>query len=143
MEDFIYQESRGLHAALTRGDRITWPTSCRNCDFEFPENLKSEVYRSLTNEPLGDLLSIVSRAFHTCCKGKYSYCCVNNFKPTFKVSFTAPEGDVKYHICTETICIEEGLLEWYDIEWDDETSISPLITSINRNKDTDFSLFDL
>ena len=118
MEDFVYQESKDLYMAMVRGESISWPKTCRNCDFEFPSNLKSEISKSLMDEPLVDLLKLTSTTFRKHCSG-HNYCCINNFKPSFKRPFTKQDENISYYVFSETLCIEEGLVDWYDVEWPD------------------------
>lgn len=158
MEEFVYQESKELYEALVRGEEISWPTKCRNCDFEFPSNLKSEIHRTLMNEPLIDLLKLVSGTFKSQCCG-HNYCCINNFKPSYKrvfckppVSYDSNGNKISYYIFTEELVVEEGLTDWYDIDWPDFESSNGGggITEISQpskvsggSGSSEFSLFDI
>jgi hypothetical protein len=138
MEEFIHQESKDLWQALVKGVEITWPSTCRNCDFEFPSNLKSDVCKTLLNDPLVDMLSVVSSAMRLqACKGHH-YCCINNFKPVYRKPFQPPEDERRYYVCTETLMVEEGLDEWYDLEWDGD---EPPVEASTQGEQ--LSLFDL
>jgi hypothetical protein len=144
MEEFVQQEAKDLAFALTRGVDIVWPTSCRNCDFEFSSNLKSVVCKALLKDPLADVLKIVSSSMESSCKG-HNYCCINNFKPTYKKPFVPPSsGATSYYVCTENLMVEEGLIDWYDISWDDdeESSLVPQ-PSFQATPPREFSLFDI
>jgi hypothetical protein len=145
MEEFVHQEAKELCFALSRGVDITWPTACRNCDFEFPSNLKSVVSKALLNEPLTDLLRVVSATMRNTCAGHH-YCCINNFKPTFKRPFVPPSSEIaSYHVCNEHIMIEEGLFDWYDVSWDDDEESLELTKKPSAREDgaEEFSLFNL
>lgn len=139
MEEFVNQESKNLCTALTRGTEFTWPVTCRNCDFEFPSNLKSVVCKTLMKDPQTDVLKAVSDAVKSSCRG-YNYCCINNFKPSYKQPFDPPVSDsIRYYVYTETLMIEEGLDEWYEVSWDDEET--PI--SAPAKSPEEFSLFDM
>ena len=141
MEEFIQREAKDLELALSKGVEISWPESCRNCDFEFPLNLKSLACKKLLSDPLADTLKIVSSAMRDHCTG-YNYCCVNNFKPTYRNHFTPPiSRNTSYRICTETIMIEEGLDEWYDVTWDEDEGVGD--EQRDQAPQSEFSLFNV
>jgi len=154
MEEFVYQESKELYMAMVRGEVITWPKTCRNCDFEFPSNLKSEISKSLMDEPLIDLLKLTSTTFRKHCTG-HNYCCINNFKPSFKRPFCKQDENISYYVFSETLCIEEGLVDWYDVEWPDFDQDDDKLAAVNQiesrtayaganiSSQAEFSLFNI
>jgi hypothetical protein len=78
-----------------------------------------------------DFLRIVSDVFkRTLPEGmKVRYCCINGFHPLIKKRPTddaeeSTEKMKRYRVFSETLVVEEGLEEWYDVSWTtDETDI--------------------
>ena len=130
MEEFIGQENKNLYEALTSSRyEVSWPTECRNCDWEYSDDMKRGVVEGILKNPMVDYLRIVSDTFKTTIPEtmKVRYCCINNFRPLIKnkSGFEPPmDEDIRYHTCTETIVVEEGLYEWYNLTWSiDDTDI--------------------
>jgi hypothetical protein len=140
MEEFIYQESRNLKTALWVGQKIVWPKTCRNCDLHYPETLQREICRSVMENSNVDLLKLTSKCLQefipTC-----NYCCINNFKPSFKPVLKIEEEDRNkiFHIYTETLVVEDGLVEWYDLQWEDDKEVVQVV-GVDPGS---FSLFDV
>lgn len=138
MGEFIYQESKMLFRAITRGEAIEWPTKCRNCDCDFPDDLKREIYQVILANPIVDLLKVTSQTFMKR-NPRTNYCCINNFKPHFPHSI----DEIGVPECYRTIrgvVVEEGLTEWYDITWegDDENEDDEL-----KPQNSEFSFFNI
>ena len=126
MEEFIGQENKNIYEALTSGiHSVTWPGQCRNCEWTYSEQMKKDVVREMLNNPMTDFLRIVSDVFksHHSEEGrKIRYCCINNFRPLIERGFRAERDDEfdetkKYRVFSETLVIEEGLEEWYEVSW--------------------------
>lgn len=138
MEEFLYRESNDIHKAIMSGTEISWPSHCRNCDFKFTQELKTEVYSMLKNNPSLDMLYIVSLCFRTKCSG-FNYCCINNYRPSFEtdLNLTKKPG-VVYHVFTKSLVIEDGLDDWHDVTWDGDDDKPETLEIPEEN-----TLFDL
>lgn len=140
MEEFIYRESKLLNTALRNGQDVEWPSSCRNCDLRYPENLQRDICREILTNSNVDLLKLTNQCLRKSCPS-CNYCCINNFKPLFKPMFTMEEDhkDKIFHIYTETLVVEEGLMDWYELQWEDDKEESKVLsTSLDS-----FSFFDI
>lgn len=146
MEEFLYRETNDMHRAIVEGKSITWPTKCRNCDFVYTPELKDEVYTMIMNNHSDDMLRVISSSFRSVCTG-FNYCCINNYKPKIESSSDfVKDPNVNYHVFTNSLVIEDGLTDWYDVTWDDEDeSVIPEVNNDNHNGpvSTELSLFDL
>ena len=140
MEEFIYRESKSLSTALWAGRTVDWPKSCRNCDLRYPETLQRDICKSVMENSNVDLLKLTSHCLQTSVSN-CNYCCINNFKPTFKPVFTMEEDDncKVFHVYTETLIVEEGLMEWYDLQWEDDKESDQATGATSES----FSLFDI
>lgn len=140
MEEFVGQENRNLYEALTSYRySVEWPCQCRNCGWEYDENLKRTISERVVKNPMIDFLRIVSDTLKETLtpSSKLRYCCINNFRPTIKrkaADTEEGEGGVKYHICTESIAVEEGLYEWYNVKWsiDDADTLKETEEELNE-----------
>jgi hypothetical protein len=55
--------------------------------------------------------------------------------------FTMEEDDncKVFHVYTETLIVEEGLMEWYDLQWEDDKESDQATGATSES----FSLFDI
>jgi hypothetical protein len=134
MEEFIFQESKRLFTNLVNGESIIWPCECRNCNYTYPTSLKNTIEKTILERGFnGDLLSVVSSTLRSI-NPKINYCCINNFRPIYNANETS-----------KRIFIEEGLIEWYDVRWDDDDDAEEEMNevSISIHPRNEFSLFDI
>lgn len=125
MEEFIGQENKYIYEALVSGNfNVEWPVICRNCDWCYSESLKRKVTDQLLKNPMKDILRIVSDGFKEELPEsmKVRYCCINNFRPRIERRFgdtyeNLENSHTRYRVYSETLIIEEGLAEWYDVNW--------------------------
>lgn len=144
MEVFIYQESKELHLSISRGDEIEWPTVCRNCNLEYPSELKTSISRSLLQNPMVDLMKLTSATLQREVP-KCNYCCINNFRPNI-VRRKLPEFEHHpgYYLFSESLVIEDGLVDWYDVSWEQDEEQENFVTKARKeNPDGEFSLFSM
>lgn len=132
MEEFVGQENKNIYEALTSGiHSVEWPGHCRNCEWTYSEQMKKEVVKRMLGNPMIDFLRIVSDVFKSSIPEnmKIRYCCINNFRPRIERKFIPEEArdfdpGKRYRVFSETLVIEEGLEEWYNVTWSlDEADI--------------------
>lgn len=136
MEEFIHRESNALCVGILDGSNITWPDICRNCEQEFSGREKTEVCQSLLKNSDLDLLKIVRDVLMKERSSKVNYCCINNFRPQVSQA-VSKEGENNFS-GVHGICVEEGLVEWYNITWEDDEGIES-----EEVEDKVFSLFHI
>lgn len=132
MEEFVGQENKNIYEALTSGiHSVEWPGNCRNCEWVYSEQMKKEVVKRMLDNPMIEFLRIVSEVFKSSVPEdmRIRYCCINNFRPRIERRFIPEEAldfdpGRRYRVFSETLVIEEGLEEWYDVSWSlDDTDI--------------------
>lgn len=129
MEYFGQGESLQIYKSLSS---CIWPRECRNCGWGYPIELKREVTTKI-QQTCGEVefLKIVSEKVIGL--GCTRYCCINNYRPTIPESQSKRLfGEERYTVIRQNVVIENGLVDWLDISWDDDDAEDDISNETNE-----------